>query len=118
MEKKGFKEIQMPSKDLFSPPLEPIETQHEGQVADGILDRSRFSIWSTIGIQFSVTAAPLAIPSYTVMIAGAGGSPFFFWAYLTAALGQMLVAISLAELASAYPAHLVSMFWLQSAFTL
>ncbi|KAL4971422.1 amino acid/polyamine transporter I [Aspergillus desertorum] len=101
----------MSSKDLFSPQLEPIETQHEGQVADGILDRSRFSIWSTVGIQFSVTAAPLAIPSYTVMIAGAGGSPFFFWAYLTAALGQMLVAISLAELASAYPDTSGQVYW-------
>jgi amino acid transporter len=34
---------------------------------------------------------------------GAGGSPFFFWAFLLAAAGQMLIAFSLAELVSAYP---------------
>jgi amino acid transporter len=56
-----------------------------------------------IGIQFAVAAPPLAIPSYTVLIVGAGGSPFFFWAFLLAAAGRMSIAFSLAELASAYP---------------
>ncbi|KAE8397501.1 amino acid/polyamine transporter I [Aspergillus pseudonomiae] len=69
----------------------------------------------TIGIQFSVTAPPLAIASYTTLITGVGGSPFYFWGFLVAVLGQTLVAVSLAELASAYPhtsgKGLVHIFW-------
>lgn len=58
---------------------------------------------TTIGIQFSVTAVRLGIFGYTTLIAGVGGSPFYFWGFLVAAVSQLLVAVSLAELSSAYP---------------
>jgi hypothetical protein len=90
-------------KGRMSPVLGRSETQHEGQIAESRLDRTRFTLWSTIGIQFAVATPPLGIPSYRVLIVDAGGSPFFFWAFILAAVGQMLIAFSLAELASAYP---------------
>ncbi|KAL2783371.1 hypothetical protein BJX66DRAFT_344998 [Aspergillus keveii] len=68
-----------------------------------------------IGIQFAVAAPPLAIPSYTVLIVGAGGSPFFFWAFLLAAAGRMSIAFSLAELASAYLDASGQVYWTAAA---
>ncbi|KAL4769299.1 amino acid/polyamine transporter I [Aspergillus nidulans var. acristatus] len=102
-------------KARMTPVLERSETQHEGQVAESRLEQTRFSLWSTIGIQFAVATPPLAIPSYTVLIVGAGGSPFFFWAFLLAAVGQMLIAFSLAELASAYPDASGQVYWTAAA---
>ena len=65
--------------------------------------RSRFSILSAIGIQYSISATPIAVGSYIIFILGAGGSPFFFWAFVVTVFGNMLVCISMAEIASAYP---------------
>ena len=65
--------------------------------------RSRFSVLSAIGIQFSISATPLTVGSYLVFILGAGGSPFFFYAFLVAATGQLLVCTCLAEIASVFP---------------
>jgi amino acid transporter len=89
--------------NLKGPGLSRSATQHGGQATDSRLEQTRFNLWSTVGIQFGVAASPFAIPSYTVLIVGTGGSPFFFWAFLLAAVGQMLIAFSVAELASAYP---------------
>jgi hypothetical protein len=67
------------TKDPLDPVLQPMETREEGQMFEATqLDQNRFNIWSTIGIQFSVIAAPLAIVSYTTLITGVGGSPFYF----------------------------------------
>ena len=65
--------------------------------------RSRFSILAAIGIQFSISATPLAVGSYLTFTLGAGGSPFFFYAFLVAAIGQMLVCTSMSEIASVFP---------------
>lgn len=65
--------------------------------------RSRFSVLAAIGIQYSITGTPLAIGSYLAFILGAGGSPFFFYAFLVASVGQLLVCTSLSEIASVYP---------------
>lgn len=84
--------------------LNTVETRGEGQVYEVTqLDKNRFNLWSTIGIQFPVTAAPLGIAGYTTLITGVGGSPFYFWGFLVAVIGQLLIALSLAELSSAYP---------------
>lgn len=86
------------------PALDTVETSREGSVYEVTqLDKNRFNLWSTIGIQFSVTAAPLGIAGYITLITGVGGSPFYFWGFLVAVTGQLLVALSLAELSSAYP---------------
>lgn len=75
----------------------------QGVVVEARELRSRFSVLSAIGIQFSITATPLAVGSYLTFTLGAGGSPFFFYAFLVAAIGQMLVCTSMAEIASVFP---------------
>jgi choline transport protein len=100
--------------------LEPLEPSKQatlmtavGQVPSqrqGMVDnlearelRSRFSVMAAIGIQFSISATPLTVGSYLVFILGAGGSPFFFYAFLVAASGQLLICTCLAEIASVFP---------------
>jgi len=65
--------------------------------------KSRFNIWAAIGIQFSITGTPLAVGVYITLVLGAGGSPYFFYAFLVAAVGQMVVCICMAEIASCFP---------------
>jgi choline transport protein len=65
--------------------------------------KSRFNIWAAIGIQFSITATPLAVGVYITLVLGLGGSPFFFYGFLVAAAGQMIVCLCLAEIASVLP---------------
>ncbi|KAL3493982.1 amino acid permease-domain-containing protein [Aspergillus germanicus] len=82
-------------KDRITPAVSSV-TQNDGQVAESKLDRARFNL-------------------YTVLIVGAGGSPSFFWAFILAAAGQMLIAFSLAELASAYPDASGQVYWTAAA---
>lgn len=63
----------------------------------------RFNVWSIIGMNFSLTATPLAIGSYLVFTVGVGGSPFFIYGYIFAVLMQLAVCLSLAEIAAALP---------------
>lgn len=65
--------------------------------------KSRFNIWAAIGIQFSITGTPLAVGVYITLVLGAGGSPYFFYAFLVAAVGQMIVCTCMAEIASCFP---------------
>ena len=67
------------------------------------LKSDRFNIWNTIGVQFSVGAAPLSTGVYLSLVVTTGGRPYFFWSSLVAIIGQFLVMLSLAEIASAYP---------------
>ncbi|KAL4766869.1 amino acid/polyamine transporter I [Aspergillus nidulans var. acristatus] len=78
---------------------------------EGELPNNRFSLWSTIGVQFSTTASPLAIGIYLQLVVGAGGSPYFFWCLLTAMILQFTTCISLAELSSAFPHTSGTAFW-------
>ncbi|KAH7034674.1 amino acid/polyamine transporter I [Microdochium trichocladiopsis] len=73
--------------------------------------RPRFSVLAAIGIQYSISATPLAIGGYLTFILGVGGSPFFFYCFLVAVTGQMLVCLSLAEIASVYPHASGQVFW-------
>ncbi|CAG9988311.1 unnamed protein product [Clonostachys byssicola] len=73
--------------------------------------KERFSLLSTIGIQFSLAAAPLAIGSYANVVQGIGGGPFLFWGTLVACVFQTLVCLSVAELASSFPHTLAMSHW-------
>ncbi|PVH71908.1 amino acid transporter [Cadophora sp. DSE1049] len=73
--------------------------------------KPRFSVLAVIGIQYSISATPLAIGSYITFVLGAGGSPFFFYAFLVAAVGQLLVCTSMAEIASVFPHASGQVFW-------
>ena len=75
----------------------------EGSVDEILNPKAHFSMVSCLGACFSITAAPLTIGTYLSVIIGAGGSPFFFYNFLVAGLGQLLACIVIAEIASAYP---------------
>lgn len=64
---------------------------------------AHFNIWSTLGITFSVTATPIAIGTYLALAIGVGGSPVFVFAYILTSIMNMIVCLSMAELASAFP---------------
>jgi hypothetical protein len=79
-------------------------SNHEGQIFESIeLKQDRFSTWSVIGIQFSITAAPIAILLFSSLVTGVGGTSYFFWCFLTSMFGQISVAASLAEIAAFLP---------------
>ncbi|KAH7137801.1 amino acid/polyamine transporter I [Dactylonectria macrodidyma] len=83
-----------------------------GQISEPIaLDHDRFSVLGAVGIYWSSTAAPLSICSSLQLVMGVGGSPFYFWAFCVAAFFQFTVALSLAELASAYPHTSGQAYW-------
>lgn len=67
------------------------------------LDDRRFNTWGAIGVQFSVSAAPLAICEFTYLVVGVGGAPYFFWCYLVAVLFQLCMVASLAEISAVFP---------------
>jgi hypothetical protein len=84
--------------------LERAPTEHDGTIfEERELDQDRFSVWSVVGIQYSCSAAPLAICSFTYLVAGVGGSSYFTWCYLVAVVGQLLVTASLAEISAILP---------------
>lgn len=63
----------------------------------------RFSLFSTLGISYSITATPLSIGTYLSVVVGVGGSPVYFFGYIFAVLMNLTVCFSLAEIASIYP---------------
>lgn len=65
--------------------------------------KPRFSVLAAIGIQFSISATPLAIGGYLTFILGVGGSPFFFYGFIVASIGQIFLCASLAEIAAVHP---------------
>lgn len=62
-----------------------------------------FRIWSTLGLQYSITATPLAVGTYLASVIGVGGSPVFIYGYLLGVSLNICVCLCLAELASVYP---------------
>ncbi|TPX11722.1 uncharacterized protein E0L32_007459 [Thyridium curvatum] len=73
--------------------------------------KPRFSVLAAIGIQFSISATPLAIGGYLTFILGVGGSPFFFYGFIVASIGQIFLCASLAEIAAVHPHASGQVFW-------
>src|ERR1700742_2068797 len=65
--------------------------------------RVHFSLLSAIGVQYSVTAPPIAIGTYLSLVVGLGGSPAYFWGFLLMGVMQTATCLAVAELASAIP---------------
>lgn len=72
---------------------------HEGHPAPKV----HFNIWSCLGVNFSISATPIAIGTMLVLAVGVGGPPIFFYEFLFAGTGQVILATAMAELASAIP---------------
>lgn len=62
-----------------------------------------FSLWSSMGLQYSLTSTPLAVGAYLGSVIGVGGSPVFIYGYILAVLCNLCVCVSLAEIAAVYP---------------
>lgn len=93
---------------LQPPSITTSHHERETKTLETTFDRSqlksdRFDIWNTIGVQFSVGAAPLSTGIYLSLVVATGGRPYFFWSSLVALIGQFQIMLSLAEIASAYP---------------
>ena len=73
----------------------------EGEIA--IKPKVHFSLLGAIGVQYSVTSAPIAIGAYLSLAIGLGGSPAYFWGFFMVGFFQLFVCLATAELASAIP---------------
>lgn len=62
-----------------------------------------FSIWSALGLQYSLTSTPLAVGTYLASVIGVGGSPVFIFGYIFAVGCNLCICVSLAEIAAVYP---------------
>ncbi|CAG9988314.1 unnamed protein product [Clonostachys byssicola] len=74
--------------------------------------KERFSLTGMIGLYFSLGAAPLAVGSYTTLILGVGGGAFLFWGTVVGVVFQIFIALSLAEIASAFPHSIGMSHWI------
>ncbi|OQU99403.1 hypothetical protein CLAIMM_05039 [Cladophialophora immunda] len=100
------------TEDITGEPLESITTDKSvEQHAVTKLDEERFSLWSVLGVQYTLGCAPLAIAGYMQFTLGVGGSPYFFWCFIVAAVGQGNVVLNFAELSSAYPHVAGQTYW-------
>ncbi|KAJ6001085.1 hypothetical protein N7481_001494 [Penicillium waksmanii] len=81
-----------------------------GEVQSVQVDKP-FSLWSTLGISFSVTSTPLAVGTYLSVVIGVGGSPVFFYGYILAVCLDMCICASLAEMAAQYPHSSGQIYW-------
>ncbi|KAK5046116.1 hypothetical protein LTR84_008573 [Exophiala bonariae] len=62
-----------------------------------------FNLLTTFGVQFSVTATPLALGTYTSLTIGVGGSAGYFWGFIFVGVFQLITCLAVAEVASAIP---------------
>jgi choline transport protein len=62
-----------------------------------------FNLLTTFGVQFSVTATPLALGTYTSLTIGVGGSAGYFWGFIFVGIFQFITCLAVAEIASAIP---------------
>jgi hypothetical protein len=62
-----------------------------------------FNLAQTLGMNYSISAAPISIGVYTALVIGLGGFPFYIWAFVVAAFFQLITCVAVAEIASAIP---------------
>ncbi|KAL4789697.1 amino acid permease-domain-containing protein [Aspergillus venezuelensis] len=70
-----------------------------------------FNLWSALGIQYSLTAAPLALGLYLSLVIGLDGPPVFIRGFLFVGIMQLPVCLAMAELASALPNSSGPSYW-------
>src|ERR1700744_888096 len=85
-------------------PMTDVPIVEESVGSDAAEERkNHFNLWAALGINYSTIATPLAIGTYLAFNIGVGGSPVFIFGYLVATTFQIIVCISLAEMAAAFP---------------
>lgn len=89
--------------------MKPATSHEASPVSDAVQDdaavrpKVHFSLLGAIGLQYSVTSAPIAIGAYLSLAIGLGGSPAYFWGFFAVGLLQLAACLAAAELASAIP---------------
>lgn len=84
--------------------LKPETTHIEESIGHGeIKPKVHFSLLGAIGVQYSLTSAPIAIGFYLSLVIGMGGSPAYFWGFIVTGFFQTAGCLAVAELASAIP---------------
>ncbi|KAH8587124.1 putative choline and nitrogen mustard permease [Bisporella sp. PMI_857] len=73
--------------------------------------KTHFNLWSTLGMSYTVVGTPLTIGTYLAFGIGVGGSPVFFYGYIVATLFQIIICISLAEMAAVFPHSSGQVHW-------
>lgn len=103
---KDFTAVNGKMKDSFSDAGQPNDDNLGSThiVVEGSKELAKpFRLWSTLGMQFSVSSTPLSLGTYLSFVIGIGGSPVFFFGYLLACVMGLCVCTSLAEIAAVYP---------------
>jgi len=65
--------------------------------------KQHFGLWSTLGLSYSIMNTPISLASTLILSVGVGGSPVYIFAYCIAFVFQVIVCVSLAEMAGAFP---------------
>jgi amino acid transporter len=90
----------------------PIDTRMGELVAvDQVKLKQKFSIWSTLGVSYSVTSSPIAIATYLSVVVGVGGSPVFFFSYIVTSIFGLTICFCLAEMSAIFPHSSGQIFW-------
>lgn len=82
---------------------EPLPRSDSDLGTGDVLPEKPFKLWSTLGIAYSITSTPLAIGTYLAVSIGVGGSPVSIFGYIMAAVFNLCVCVSLAEMAAIMP---------------
>lgn len=94
-------------KDMEGKPEHSIKTAEEDSIQIVNSD-APLHTWGALGMNFTITAAPISIGSFLALAIGLGGPPFFFYGFLFTGLGQLILCLAAAEIASSRP-HLVGL---------
>ncbi|GMG23015.1 unnamed protein product [Aspergillus oryzae var. brunneus] len=89
-------------KDMEGKPKHSIKTAEEDSIQIVNSD-APLHTWGALGMNFTITAAPISIGSFLALAIGLGGSPFFFYGFLFTGLGQLILCLAAAEIASSRP---------------
>ncbi|KAL5321333.1 hypothetical protein ACEPPN_012148 [Leptodophora sp. 'Broadleaf-Isolate-01'] len=92
----------MSAKNVDTDGIEQRTTSTSEAVGE-VRPKKHFSLLAALGVQFSVTGAPLTIGSYLSLAVGLGGSAGYFWGFLMVGFFQLVVCLAVCELASAIP---------------
>ena len=65
--------------------------------------RITFSLWSTLGLVYSITSTPIGIGSYLTFSLVLGGCPFYVYCYIFAVGLNIILCVALAEISAIYP---------------
>lgn len=83
--------------------LSSLSKENVSEDAHDARSKVHFSMLGALGLQFSITGAPITLGTYLSLTIGAGGSPGYFWGFVMVGFFQFIVGLAVAELASALP---------------